>query len=93
MTSKYFEPAALTIVQAAKAAGISRSHLYQQLSSGRLAGKKIGKRTVIPMTALQEWMDGLPAYRSPSTTHAEKSAAKDNNAHIAHNDGEASYGC
>jgi len=56
----------LTVLEAAKIAGIGRSTIYEELASGRLKAKKLGRRTIVTEQALSEWMAGLPAYRSPA---------------------------
>jgi len=38
---------AYSIVQAAQAAGIGRTKLYEELSAGRLRAHKLGRRTVL----------------------------------------------
>jgi excisionase family DNA binding protein len=55
--------AGLNVLEAAKMAGVGRSTIYQELASGRLKAKKLGRRTIVPEHALAEWMSSLPAYR------------------------------
>lgn len=50
------------IDEAAKLTGLGKTRLYQELKSGRLRGVKSGKRTLIPRTALEEWLENLQAY-------------------------------
>lgn len=45
---------------AAKMAGISRSTLYEEMGSGRLRSRKLGRRRVILVSDLQAWLEGLP---------------------------------
>ena len=52
---------ALGIEDAARAAGISRTQLYQEMRTGRLASKKIGKRRVVTPEALRAWINATPA--------------------------------
>ena len=59
----------LTVLEAAKMAGVGRSTIYEELASGRLSARKLGRRTIIPEHALREWMDSLPAYGSGTTSH------------------------
>jgi excisionase family DNA binding protein len=59
--------AGLNVLEAAKIAGVGRSTIYEELASGRLAARKLGRRTIIPDHALREWMDNLPAYRSSTS--------------------------
>ncbi|MEC9245302.1 MAG: helix-turn-helix domain-containing protein [Pseudomonadota bacterium] len=54
---------ALTISEAASAAGISRSHIYKLLSTGTLTRRKIGKRTVILREELESFILALPTQK------------------------------
>ncbi len=49
---------------AAKAIGISRSALYQELASGRLRSLKIGRSRVITRAAIVEFLAGFEAAES-----------------------------
>ncbi len=50
-----------TVPEAADAISISRSELYLRLASGEIESIKIGRRRIIPVSALQEWVDRLRA--------------------------------
>jgi excisionase family DNA binding protein len=50
---------ALSVKQAAKAAGLSRSCLYAQMRVGALRYAKVGARRVVLVTDLQEWLVSL----------------------------------
>jgi excisionase family DNA binding protein len=50
------EPAALTIQQAVKFAGLSRSFLYKKFASGELPRLKAGKRVLILRNDLQAYL-------------------------------------
>jgi excisionase family DNA binding protein len=50
------EPLAVSIGEAARLAGVSRSTLYAEMIAGRLAYAKVGKRRVIPVEALTAWL-------------------------------------
>ena len=52
---------ALSPNEAAEALGISRAKLYEELASGRLRSVKSGKRRLIPVGALDEWLTDLPS--------------------------------
>ena len=41
-------------------AGIGRTAFYEELKTGRLAAKKFGKRTLIPIAEAHRWVEGLP---------------------------------
>lgn len=57
------EPIALTIPDAVKASGASRTALYEALRRGELSAKKHGKRTLIEADALRAWLARMPAYQ------------------------------
>jgi excisionase family DNA binding protein len=50
------EPLAVSIGEAARLAGVSRSTLYGEMIAGRLAYAKVGKRRLIPVEALMAWL-------------------------------------
>lgn len=50
----YSEPAA------AKLADIGRTKLREEIRSGRLTARRVGKRVIITATDLQTWLDSLP---------------------------------
>ena len=52
----------LSVEHAAKAAGnVSRRFLFLEMKAGRLASKKVGRRRVIPVEALQAWLASKPS--------------------------------
>ena len=54
------EPLAYTVGQFLQAFPISRTSLYAAWSEGRGPKRiKIGRRTLIPVQAADEWMEGL----------------------------------
>lgn len=55
-------PLAVTIPDALKATGLSRSALYEALKRGDLTALKAGRRTLIPFVDLEAYLAGLPAY-------------------------------
>ena len=55
---------AVNIVEAAQAAGVSRSTLYDEIRRGRLQVRKIGRRTVVSIQELKSWLEA-----KPHTTH------------------------
>jgi excisionase family DNA binding protein len=57
-------PIAVTIPDAVKASGMSRSSLYEALKRGDLRASKAGRRTLIPFADLQNYMAALPAYQA-----------------------------
>ncbi len=57
-------PIAVTIPEAVKATGISRSGLYEALKRGELTARKAGRRTLISFADLEAYMSRLPTYRA-----------------------------
>lgn len=55
-----------SVVEAAEAAGISRSMLYQEIMAGRLRAVKVGRRTLVLAADLQGWLATRPSiFREP----------------------------
>jgi len=54
-------PEALSVVAAAKMAGISRTKLYEVITSGELPSFKIGRRRMVRPSAIKDWLDRLEA--------------------------------
>ena len=52
----------LTIPQFCKATNICRTIVYRLINEGRLKAVKVGKKTLIPQSALEEFVASLPAY-------------------------------
>lgn len=57
-------PIAITISDAVKATGMSRTSIYEALKRGELTAKKAGRRTLISFADLGAYIAQLPAYRS-----------------------------
>ena len=55
---------ALSIEETITATGIGRTKLYELINSGQLKAKKIGKRTIILKTDLDEFLSSLENYSS-----------------------------
>lgn len=53
------QPEAVDAQEAARLAGISRAKLYPYLTDGTLPSIKLGKRRLIRVTALREWLANL----------------------------------
>jgi excisionase family DNA binding protein len=53
------EPLLLTIAEACRIIGIRRSSLYREFSAGRIQAVKVGKRTLVPMSQLKDWLAKL----------------------------------
>ncbi len=54
----------LSIEEARAATGLGRTKLYQLINSGELKARKIGKRTIILKTDLENFLSGLESYDS-----------------------------
>lgn len=57
------KPIAVTIPEAVRATGLSRSRIYEALRSRQLAGIKAGRRTLIPFANLETYLASLPTYQ------------------------------
>lgn len=57
-------PITLTIPDAVKVSGLSRTTIYEALKRGDLTAVKAGRRTLIRFGDLDAYMDSLPAYRA-----------------------------
>lgn len=57
-------PLAVTVPEAVKVLGLSRSRLYECLQSGAITARKAGRRTLIPYSELEAYLASLPAYRA-----------------------------
>lgn len=53
---------AVTVDEAAYLTSLSRSCIYNMLNSGRILGRRIGRRTMIEITELQRFISELPYY-------------------------------
>jgi excisionase family DNA binding protein len=56
------KPLALTVVEAARLSGTSRSTIYEALQRRELEGKKLGRRTIILRDALEHYLASLPSF-------------------------------
>lgn len=57
-------PITLTIPEAIKASGMSRTALYEALKKNLISAKKAGRRTLISYADLQAYLASLPAYQA-----------------------------
>lgn len=58
------KPIAVTVPEAVRATGLSRSRLYEALKSGELTARKAGRRTLISFADLEAYLANLPTYRA-----------------------------
>jgi excisionase family DNA binding protein len=57
-------PICLTIPDAVKASGLSRTSIYEALKRGDLTARKAGRRTLISFADLRAYLSRLPEYRA-----------------------------
>ncbi len=53
----------LTISEACETIRIGRTKFYQFLNSGDIKAVKIGKKTLIPVSELENFINNLPQYK------------------------------
>ena len=58
------KPIAVTIPDAVKVSGMSRSSIYEALKRGDLSARKAGRRTLIAFSDLQAYLASLPEYKA-----------------------------
>ena len=51
---------ALSVEEAAKAAGVGRTLLFEEIRKGRLTARKVGRRTIVTTDELDNWLHSLP---------------------------------
>jgi excisionase family DNA binding protein len=56
------QPLAVSVEQAADQAGVSRTFLYERISSGELPTIKLGKRRLVRVEALRRWLLSLETW-------------------------------
>jgi excisionase family DNA binding protein len=74
--TKEFEPErqpsarqrAMSIEEFCERYGPGRTKVYEELKSGRLRGRKIGKRTIIVEDDAEDWLRRLPAIEPGGAT-------------------------
>jgi len=54
------EPIAVAISEAVRLCGIGRSSIYEAIRRGDLPIRKSGRRTLLLMEDLRQWLAGLP---------------------------------
>ncbi len=57
-------PITVTIPDAVKATGMSRTSIYEALKRGDLTARKAGRRTLISFADLQAYLAKLPTYQA-----------------------------
>ncbi len=61
---------AFSIAEAAEAASVGRTKIYEALNTGALKARKQGRRTIILAGDLSGWLESLPDYHRPSRNGA-----------------------
>ena len=59
---------AMSIARFSEEYAIGRTKAYEELKSGRLRGRKIGKRTIISQDDAEAWLQRLPTLPVTRTT-------------------------
>lgn len=54
---------AFSVVDFCRWAGIGRTAAYAEMSAGKLAARKLGRRTIILRSEAERWLASLPAQR------------------------------
>jgi excisionase family DNA binding protein len=57
------EPRYISVREAARRAGVSRSRIYELLKSGEIEAVKDGSRTLVPIASIDAWLDRLKRWR------------------------------
>lgn len=58
------DPIAVTIPDAVRMSGMSRTSIYEALKRGDITARKAGRRTLISFADLQAYLASLPQYRA-----------------------------
>jgi excisionase family DNA binding protein len=57
---KLSAPVALSIKEACDLSSIGRTKLYELIKDNKIPARKLGRRTIILTTDLEEWLKSLP---------------------------------
>lgn len=57
-------PIAVTIPDAVKMSGMSRTSIYEALKRGDITARKAGRRTLISFSDLKDYLASLPEYQA-----------------------------
>lgn len=55
---------AYSIPEVCEASSLGKSSIYEHIRAGRLKAKRIGGRTIVPVDALDEFIDNAPDARA-----------------------------
>jgi predicted DNA-binding transcriptional regulator AlpA len=56
---------ALSIKELIMISGVGRTSIYNEIKSGRLVVRKLGRRTVVLLADVHQWLAALPMLRTP----------------------------
>ena len=65
----HIEKRALSVAEAAKAAGVGRTTFFEEIRRGRITALKVGRRTIITVDALDAWLKSLPVKTGKGGRH------------------------
>ena len=68
MQTDGFDIQAFTIMAFCRVYGIGRTKAYEEISTGRLRTKKVGRRTLILKSDVEAWVAALPSGARPDVT-------------------------
>jgi excisionase family DNA binding protein len=51
---------AMSVEEAAKAAGVGRTMLFDEIRKGHITARKVGRRTIITIDDFDAWLNSLP---------------------------------
>jgi excisionase family DNA binding protein len=54
------QKSAMSVDEAAKAAGIGRTMLFEKIRKGHITARKVGRRTIITVDEFDAWLRALP---------------------------------
>lgn len=64
MTNHHIKPSHMPMPGAVAYSGSSRTTLYEALKNGRIEAKKCGRRTLISVASLDDFLASLPTYQA-----------------------------
>jgi excisionase family DNA binding protein len=59
----------MSVEQAAKAAGVGRTLLFEEIRKGLITARKVGRRTIITTDDLDAWLRSLPVKAANGGSH------------------------
>ena len=62
------KPKLLTVPEFCRAANIRTTKAYDIFNSGEIKVVKVGRKTLVPITELERWIESLETYKSEVTS-------------------------